>query len=515
MPWDLLELDPETATERDVKRAYAKKLKVTRPDKDPKGFQELKEARDEALLQLEYGGFLSRKVDLDEVPLEESGENSQEDDWQDEYADFLQPSVASVPGDELASQSAVTSTGRPSELLDSFLGVEAALESGEKLPEATRDFESALYQHAHLATEWGEMVAELLESEEGCRHLKIKPEALLFELEHDSSAATVAVIARAEREGKRSGIGSLAGLLLENRSRIATGAGGEAMARLASACAIWEPFHLKTLANNAYELLPTAWRDAALHQVDVDTHIGQLLRGLPSDWRSFWLERFRGRHEEYDWESEEGRAALDVIRRKVPRTWDGFEAVASIVPEELARTIPKHEAPQPVHHQEQTNYQQEYRHSSAGGGSKVSGWLIFVVIFILLKLVALIAKCGEDGYAEGNDLPSPYAESRSTLGSLRFLVDEHNLEHPEDPVSLTDDQLLEMWWEAGKTSNKVDEYLKKRQRKPLGGVSPFPTPDNPTPQPAIPGFPSTNPPVPSPFPKPPSPSPSPRIPGVP
>lgn len=43
MPFDQLGLD-EDATERDVRRAYAVRLKKTRPDDDPVAFQALHEA---------------------------------------------------------------------------------------------------------------------------------------------------------------------------------------------------------------------------------------------------------------------------------------------------------------------------------------------------------------------------------------------------------------------------------------------------------------------------------------
>ncbi len=47
-PWTLLELD-EDADERSIKRQYAKRLKVTRPDDDPGAFQALREAYEQAL----------------------------------------------------------------------------------------------------------------------------------------------------------------------------------------------------------------------------------------------------------------------------------------------------------------------------------------------------------------------------------------------------------------------------------------------------------------------------------
>jgi len=47
-PWTVLEID-RTDDVKVIRKAYAAKLKVTRPDEDPKGFQALVEARDRAL----------------------------------------------------------------------------------------------------------------------------------------------------------------------------------------------------------------------------------------------------------------------------------------------------------------------------------------------------------------------------------------------------------------------------------------------------------------------------------
>ena len=53
--WSILGLDAATATERDVKAAYAKLLKVHRPDVDPEGFQRVRQAYFAALAFVHLG----------------------------------------------------------------------------------------------------------------------------------------------------------------------------------------------------------------------------------------------------------------------------------------------------------------------------------------------------------------------------------------------------------------------------------------------------------------------------
>lgn len=52
-PWSVLEIPP-TEDEKAIRKAYAAKLRVTRPDEDPEGFQALREARDHAMAQSRY-----------------------------------------------------------------------------------------------------------------------------------------------------------------------------------------------------------------------------------------------------------------------------------------------------------------------------------------------------------------------------------------------------------------------------------------------------------------------------
>ncbi len=66
--WDILEISP-TNNKKEIKKAYAKKLRVTHPDDNPEEFQKLKESFDTAILISESieGDFFDEKNSTDKI----------------------------------------------------------------------------------------------------------------------------------------------------------------------------------------------------------------------------------------------------------------------------------------------------------------------------------------------------------------------------------------------------------------------------------------------------------------
>jgi len=60
--WEILKIEP-TDDEREIKRAYAKELKLIRPGEDPLGFQKLREARDQAIWLGAYDVYDDSELD--------------------------------------------------------------------------------------------------------------------------------------------------------------------------------------------------------------------------------------------------------------------------------------------------------------------------------------------------------------------------------------------------------------------------------------------------------------------
>ncbi len=91
-PFVILGLDPKGATEKDIKRAYAVKLKTTRPEDDPEGFMELRDALELAKSQLHW-----RACDDEDYDDEEGDDEDAEDALIDEASDEPENDATPAP----------------------------------------------------------------------------------------------------------------------------------------------------------------------------------------------------------------------------------------------------------------------------------------------------------------------------------------------------------------------------------------------------------------------------------
>lgn len=85
-PFKILGLERKGATEADLKRAYAKKLKTTRPEDDREGFMALREALEQAKNQLKWADYDDYDDEYDEDD-DEAYEGEDEDLTADTQAD--------------------------------------------------------------------------------------------------------------------------------------------------------------------------------------------------------------------------------------------------------------------------------------------------------------------------------------------------------------------------------------------------------------------------------------------
>ena len=101
-PWSGLDLEEKTRDLKVVKRAYAKKLKLTRPDDDPDGFRKLRQAFDDAKQRIQWAEYddeyeedldTASEEDIQSQPIEPY-ESAQETEVLKDKPDELQKPIA-------------------------------------------------------------------------------------------------------------------------------------------------------------------------------------------------------------------------------------------------------------------------------------------------------------------------------------------------------------------------------------------------------------------------------------
>lgn len=213
----------------------------------------------------------------------------------------------------------------------------AALESdGEDVALLARKAESVLYAYPEEVVRWGKGISELIRKYPDHADLKLKPEALLFELENDGNEATLAVIDRFEKQVRRDAVSGFSNLLLSNPKRLSTPAGGLAACRLACAAAVWDPTFVEPLANFAYEHLARGERDFYMSRIDRVRSAAEFLSAVPDRWKLFWMDRLFNPPSDADWSDEESMEAIDVLKSRSAHKWPCHEALLRLLPAAIA-----------------------------------------------------------------------------------------------------------------------------------------------------------------------------------
>ena len=386
-PWELLNLSRTSATEREVKTAYAGMLKRHRPDTDPEGFQLLHAAYTEALRQLKgrpappTGESKSvrerrqppapRAVSHPALPPEpqvtsddDDGENeagsvsdeAHEQLWTAEAEATTTENfdgTSAEPSEPDADDTLHSSSGAivenesrlmvPGHLVVSFNALHAACASASPamLREAFETFSDAAMQAGHGAAFIHRLLKTLvLNDVEFLAHYA--PPALLAHYMQDFTDELIPGVVRVWlEEGQDTRAVAFAKALVAVKHLVLNHDTAVMVARLIHCTAFWEPECAAKLLNLAFPHLPPELRVAArLTSIEQQIVVGRLFHGFPSAYKRFWHERlFLYETVPVNWQADATTAAIDYVVNIRGHTWPGWHVIQRFVPEEVWRDM--------------------------------------------------------------------------------------------------------------------------------------------------------------------------------
>lgn len=315
LPWKILNLDPASASERDVKAAYAKLIKLHRPDADPTGFQRVREAYEISL------AMVRERVSI----AADSGPPHVEDETN---AEPEVPAEANPLPEE-------TKETLPPALIEAEAVVQRARESGEKQP--LRKAISGLYDVCRALHEgragirlWQESLHRVTGGSSELVALGLTTSQLLSELEAGYSVLCHACLAHWEAARDLPAIQQLGeGILMQARRVDAEEASIVAL-RIGMEIGFVSPGVAMKLVHFAFPHLQREARDIYVPQVDQQIQLGGPFTGFRSDQMDFWHRRFRRPQAEVSWADPTSEAALEYVSSARGPAWEGYDLLPKI-----------------------------------------------------------------------------------------------------------------------------------------------------------------------------------------
>ena len=321
MPWEILNLDKESASEREVKRAYARLLRQHRPDKDPEGFKRVHEAYTQALLQLEWKNQADYYDDdhIDDGPLK------LEETDHPKMVHEVDPLSASAFAAE-------TRIGTAEELKL----LEEALNAGElnSVSEEYIALEKMLYAHPGLFAEFSGSLYNLAELNPELFYQALPASVAITELIEGDATLASGLIERHLLEDDYSQLIELGETLVRKQDLMRSPAAGRVVTRLAGELAIPSPDLAERLLDIAYESLPSDERGWLISGVEQQVMEGRVFTHFAPEMRAFWAKCFRAPDGE-DWDKEENHTALHYLTENVDPEWPGYARIDEAFPDRV------------------------------------------------------------------------------------------------------------------------------------------------------------------------------------
>lgn len=296
--WVTLGLSPATATVIELKHAYARLLKQSRPDRDPEGFMRLRAAYEAAQAVLKDGALAVPKPALSMDDREESSQVP-----------------AMNPAPEISAEVRLSlETLRQavaSKMRQKVRIAWAAYDEAAEMHELNQESRWLMFIEVFAGSI--PLLADACTDERLLEHIK-SGEMRLLRLVTDLWS----------RHGDAKRLDEFSVSLSRQRQLADSENGALAMVVIAIALGAWNPEQAARLAQRAFPRLPTARRSELAERVDFETMLGRLVAPLPQPFRIPWIEVLRDGEPGRPWREIISRDMIVAILRYCGPQWPGL-----------------------------------------------------------------------------------------------------------------------------------------------------------------------------------------------
>lgn len=365
-PWSILGLRPDTADEKQVRSAYARLLKVHRPDQDPEGFQRLRSAYEQALEWLQF-----RALSEEDGPPDDAEEWEPEEEtpavleppsapsapaaappsplpssWAAGDVPFLPHKLDQTPPQE-QHQRKLQRPARdwPREWSYSIVTLDRALENPRRYFDIIT---MALRALAVDVIEFGIppdavecIISDAFGADAGLFGMTAPVAILTHLLKGGRTGFVNRAIKALEQAGSQAHLTTLVQKLDECEVDAWSARTADVFFHAAGLVAMHQPFLAQSIMRKL-KRLPHAENDAGkFTSLEISIARGMALRDLPPDFRSFWVQRLEHPEAACDWKADAAAHALYAVVLQ-GHGWVGIPLVQSVVPADAWTNAWKH-----------------------------------------------------------------------------------------------------------------------------------------------------------------------------
>ncbi len=333
-PWGRLELDPATATERDVKRAYARLIKVHRPDTDPQGFRDVHEAYQAALTWLreaaededtaEGNAFYPLLETKSPVPATVTTED---------------PAAAEGPPDPplvvLDSPNSLESEFSPALKLfvEAFLAA-LSLRSHRRVHQAYQAIERHLQEHPAEVALLDATFYQQLRQTTGALAKFLTPQRLLPLVQREAFYTAELMLQRWHLTRRGAELRTFLKLFLRQPTTVEHRASLDFQLKLAEMAVFIDCDRAEQLTNRIFPHLSPAQRKYQLATFEARAAVAKIFAVLPLRDRLFWESKiYPLDREEPLFDRRETRRFYRNATTICPASWPGWDLLEEVVPQ--------------------------------------------------------------------------------------------------------------------------------------------------------------------------------------